>query len=277
MIDIGKTNQLKISKIVDFGAYLEGGAHGEILLPKRYQTESMKVDDVVEVFIYHDNEGRLIATTLKPLATVGTVALLKVKDLNEKGAFLEWGIMKDLMLPFAEIREKLDVGKQVLVYVYLDEKSQRVVCSTYLKKHINNELVRLRVGQEVDLMVEKETDLGYNVIVNNKHWGLVYKNDIFSHIAPGMRTKGYIKAIRDDRKIDVSLRKVGIEMLQDASKILWENLFENHGFLPYTDHTDPETIVKNLHMSKKSFKRAVGILLKQGVVKIGEDGIRLVK
>ena len=205
MVEIGKYNTLKIVKDLDFGVYLDGGNGVEILLPTRYVPKNVKPGDEVEVFIYHDNEGRLIATTARPLATVGEFQFMEVKDVNNAGAFLEWGIMKDLLVPFKEQKMPMREGKWYLVYVRLDHVTGRIMASARIEKFLNNTPIDYEQNQEVQLLVADETDLGYKVIINNQHWGLIYYNEVFQRLEKGEHLKGYIKEVREDDKIDVSL------------------------------------------------------------------------
>ncbi len=277
MILIGKYNKLRIVKSVDFGLYLDGEEMGEILLPKRYVPEEYKIDEIIEVFIYRDSEDRVIATTERAMAEVDDFALLRVKEVNTYGAFLNWGLSKDLLVPFSEQKLKMEVGRSYFVKVYLDPKTNRIVASAKLDKFLDNTFCELSEGTEVDLFICNQTDLGYNAIINNEFWGIIYNNEIFTDIERGMRTKGYIKKIRDDKKIDLTLHKVRYEKIIDENtEIVLSKLKKNNGFLPYNDKTDADKIYSVFAMSKKNFKKSVGNLYKQHLIIIKDNGIELV-
>lgn len=275
MVEIGKYNRLSIVKILDFGAYLDGGDGLEILLPKRYLPNQAAIGDDIEVFIYHDNEGRLIATTAKPYATVGEFQFMEVKDVNDAGAFLDWGIMKDLLVPFREQKMSMRVGKWYLVYVRLDHLTRRVMASAKVDRFLNNVPANYEQNEEVNLFVADETDLGYKVIINNQHWGLVYYNEVFQRLEKGDKLKGYIKEVRDDEKIDVSLTPLGYQKVKGVAGIVLETLKRQGGFLEVHDKSDPEVIYPLFRCSKKAFKQAVGSLYKQHIISIEKNGIRL--
>lgn len=275
MVEIGKYNRLSIVKILDFGAYLDGGDGMEILLPKRYLPNDAIVGNEVEVFIYHDNEGRLIATTTKPYATVGEFQFMEVKDVNDAGAFLDWGIMKDLLVPFREQKMSMRVGKWYLVYVRLDHVTGRIMASAKVDKFLNNVPASYEHNEEVDLFVADETDLGYKVIINNQHWGLVYYNEVFQRLEKGDRLKGYVKEIRDDEKIDVSLTPLGYQKVEGIAAIVLETLKRQGGFLEVHDKSDPDVIYSLFRCSKKAFKQAIGSLYKQHIISLEKNGIRL--
>lgn len=276
MIEIGKCNYLKVNRIVDFGAYLEGEELGEILIPKRYLTSGIEINDTLKVFIYNDSEDRLIATTEFPSAQVGDFAWLKVKSINNFGAFLDWGLLKDLLVPYREQNYKLTEGNYYLVYVYLDLVTKRVVASTKLDKFLDNIPPEYFQGEEVKLIISNETDLGYKVIVNSCHWGILYKNQVFRKLEPGQKIAAYVSKIRDDEKIDLTLQKPGLEEIIDLTEILLSELRNNNGFLPLTDKTDPEEIYKRYGVSKKNFKKALGDLYKKRKIIIESNGIKLI-
>jgi predicted RNA-binding protein (virulence factor B family) len=277
MIELGKTNTLRIVKEVDFGLYLDGGSEGEILLPKRYVPGNFKIDDYLDVFIYLDSEDRLIATTEIPLAEVDQFALLKVKQLTQVGAFLEWGLMKDLLLPFREQKFDLRPNQSVLVRIFLDKTSNRIVATTKLDRFLDNVPLELENNDAVDIIIWEKTNLGYKVIINDTFSGLLYENEIFQPVHPGMKLKGFIKLIRPDEKIDVTLQKSGmIHVDEVASKIL-DKLKLSGGFIEANDNTSPESIKHMFGVSKKAFKKAIGTLYKNKIILIEEKGIRLVK
>ena len=270
---IGRYNTLRVVKKVAFGVYLDGGDQHEILLPKRFVPEGLDIDDEIEVFIYHDNEGRLIATTQRPLATVGEFQWMKVNHVTNAGAFLEWGLMKELLVPYREQKTEMIAGRWYLVYVYLDFITQRVVASARIDKFLDNLPPRYEYNQEVDLIVADETELGYKVIINHLHWGLLYRNEVFRTLRKGEKTKGYIKEVREDDKIDVSLQPLGYDKVEGIAQQILRALEQNNGTLPLHDKSDADEIYALLGCSKKSFKKAIGSLYKQQLITLGENGI----
>lgn len=276
MVQIGNYNTLQIIKKVDFGFYLDGQELGEILLPKRYASESMKVNDAIEVFIYKDSEDRLIATTEKPYAQVGEFAYLKVVAVSADGAFLDWGLSKDLLAPFREQKMTMKEGKSYVVAVFLDKLSMRVAASSKIERHLDKSEIDVVENQEVDILIANETDIGYNAIVNNKFIGLIYKNEVFQPIAKGMKCKAYIRKIREDGKIDLSLTKSGMEKITDLAPRIMAELKNNNGFLPLNDHSSAEQIYELFQESKKAFKKAIGTLYKQRLITLNDDGIRII-
>ena len=277
MVNIGKYNKLKIVKLLSFGAYLDGGDNLEILLPTRYVSKDAQPGDEVEVFIYHDNEGRLIATTAHPLATVGEFQFMEVKDVNNAGAFLEWGIMKDLLVPFKEQKKPMKEGRWYLVYVRLDHVTGRIMASARVDKFLNNTPANYEPNQEVDLLIADETELGYKVIINNQHWGLIYYNEVFQRLEKGERMKGYIKEIREDDKIDVSLSPLGYQKIGGIADVIIDALRSQGGYLPVHDKSEPDIIYSLFRCSKKAFKQAIGALYKQHLINLEKEGIRLVE
>ncbi|NVO09251.1 MAG: GntR family transcriptional regulator [Bacteroidales bacterium] len=275
MAEIGKLNSLRVVKEVDFGLYLDGGEHGEILLPKRYVPENAKPEDILEVFIYLDSEDRVIATTETPYIMVGEFACLKAVAITSMGAFLDWGLMKDLFVPFREQKQKMEEGKWYVVTVYLDYDSKRLVASAKIEKFLDNLPPEYDAGEEVDLLISGETDLGFNAIINNKHSGVLYKNEVFQPLKKGDRIKGYIKKIREDEKIDLILQKAGYQKVDDISMRIVDVLKEHKGFIAITDKSDPDTIYNLFGVSKKTFKKAIGSLYKFRVISIEDKGIRL--
>ena len=277
MVEIGKYNTLKIVKDLDFGVYLDGGDDLEILLPARYVPRNVKPGDEVEVFIYHDNEGRIIATTAKPLAIVGEFQWMECKSVNDMGAFLEWGLMKDLLVPFREQKMPMREGKWYLVYVHLDHVTKRIVASARVDKFLDNVPPVYEFNQEVDLLVADETEIGYKVIINNLHWGLVYHNEIYRRLERGEHLKGYIKEVREDEKIDVSLTRLGYEKVDGIAGIILDALKVQNGFLPVHDKSPAEEIYSLFGCSKKSFKQSIGALYKKKLISIEPAGIRLIE
>lgn len=275
MVNIGKYNTLKIVKTVNFGVYLDGGDGLEILLPTRYVPKEVKIGDDIEVFIYHDNEGRLIATTAKPLAQVGEFQFMEVKSVNKTGAFLEWGLMKDLLVPFKEQKIRMKEGRWYLVYVHVDHITGRIVASAKIDKYLDNIIPEYTFNQEVDLLVADDTEIGYKVIINNTHWGLVYHNEIFQRLEKGDHIKGYIKEVREDEKIDVSLTPLGYQKVEGIAKTILESLKVQGGYIAVHDKSEPDVIYSLFRCSKKAFKQAIGALYKQKLILIEPQGIRL--
>jgi predicted RNA-binding protein (virulence factor B family) len=275
MIELGKFARLEVVKEVDFGVYLAAG-EDEILLPLKYVPAGLSTGDEVDVFIYRDNENRVIATTLRPHAVVGECAYMEVREVSPFGAFLDWGIHKDLLVPFSEQPFKLLEGMYVPVMVYLDDETNRIVGSCRVNKFIKNDVLEVEEGQEVNLLIGESTDLGVKVVINNKHWGILYHNEVFKPIDVGEKLVGFIKKIREDHKIDVALQKQGYDEITNASDRIISLLKENKGFLPLTDKSDPETIYEVAQMSKKVFKKAIGALYKARKVELRDSGVHLV-
>jgi len=275
MTEIGKINHLEVVKEVDFGIYLDGGDLGEILMPKRYVPEGTMPGDNLAAFIYLDSEDRLVATTEKPFAMVEEFALLEVVSVTQVGAFLNWGLPKDLFVPFREQRQPMEEGKKYLVYVYVDTNTKRIAASSKIEQYLDNIPVDYDLDEEVDLIIVNETDLGYNAIIDNSHFGILYKNEVFQPLNPGDKIQGYIKKIRTDGKIDLRLDKVGYEKISSFVDRIIAELQKNKGFLPLTDKSSPEEIYKTFKISKKNFKAAIGALYKKRFIALEENGIRL--
>ena len=275
MIQIGDYNTLRILRETKVGLFL-GDENEAILLPKKYVPKDFFIGDDITVFVYLDHEERPVATTLKPYIKLNEFAHLKVNYINKFGAFLDWGLEKDLFVPFKEQARPMEEGKRYLVYMFMDEKTNRLVASSKTNQFLSNEDLDLQRNEEVDILISHITEAGINVIINQKHKGLAYKNEVYTEVKPGMKTTGYIKTIRPDGKIDVLLRKVGVEAIEPSSQIILDELKANRGFLRLTDHSHPEDIKTVLQMSKKNFKKAVGNLYKQQLIEIKEDGIYLV-
>ena len=274
-VKLGKYNQLEVVKAVDFGVYLNGGDDGEILLPSRYVPEECKPGDVLNVFIYLDNEERLVATTLQPFVQVGEFACLEVAWVNEYGAFLDWGLMKDLFVPFREQKMKMQKGHRYVVHAHVDEDSYRIMASAKVERYLSKEFPEYQPGEEVEVMVWQKTDLGYKVIVDNKFGGLVYRKEIFKALEPGMRMQAFVRQVREDGKIDLTLQKDGAQKVGDFSEILLQHIKDNDGFTSLNDKSDAEEIYEAFGVSKKTFKKAVGDLYKKRLVVLVEGGIRL--
>ncbi|MDD4515321.1 S1-like domain-containing RNA-binding protein [Massilibacteroides sp.] len=277
MVKIGEYNTLKVVKDLDFGIYLDGGNDLEILLPARYVPKNIKPGDEVEVFIYHDNEGRLIATTARPYATVGEFKFMEVKSVNQMGAFLDWGIMKDLLVPFKEQKMAMQEGRWYLVYVRIDHVTQRIMGSARIDKFLNNTPPEYTVNEEVNILIADETEIGYKVIINNSHWGLIYHNEVFQRLEKGEERKAYIKTVREDEKIDISLTPLGYAKVDGVTGIILDTLEAQGGFLNVHDKSEPELIYSLFRCSKKNFKQAIGALYKQKRISIEANGIRLIK
>lgn len=280
MIKLGEYNLLKVVKTVDFGVYLDGGDYwGEILLPKGENAPAdCKEGDELDVFIYFDSEDRIIATMNKPLAVVGDFALLKVVGTSKVGAFLDWGLRKDLLVPFREQRETMILGREYLVYVYVDKTTDRIVASTRLSKFLDEAPAgRYEIGQEVELMVARRTDLGYNVIIDGAFEAVIYNNEIFQPLKIGQKLPGYIKFIREDGKIDCILQKNDGHLQVDRlSALILEKLKENGGVLAVSDKSDPVKIYEMFGCSKKNYKKAVGGLFRNHLIVIEANEIKLV-
>lgn len=276
MIRIGKTNTLTILRDTTVGMYLGDNENQAVLLPKKYILPDFKVNDEVEVFVYKDSEDRMIATTLKPFAEVDQFAYLEVTGVSKVGAFMDWGLEKDLLVPFKEQKHKMMEGYSYVVYVYLDELSERIVASGKINKFINNDALTVEQGQEVDLLVYNETDLGFTCIINGQHKGLIYHNDIFTDLKIGDQVSGYIKLIRENNLIDLSLQKPGFKHVLSSTEKIMEYLTSHEGYLELTDKSSPDLIERRFDMSKSTFKKSIGILYRQRKVTIHEDGVRLV-
>ncbi len=277
MIQIGVDNTLKIVRDTKIGLYLSDDEGNEVLLPNKYVPREFKIGDEIVVFVYLDQEERPVATTLEPKIFLNEFALLKVNYVNQFGAFLDWGLEKDLFVPFKEQARPMEQNKRYLVYMYLDEQSKRLVASSRTNKFLKNDDLQVNEGDEVDLIVSHITEAGINVIINETYKGLVYKDEVYDDaIRTGDRLLGYIKTIRPDKKIDVTLQKIGYEKIEpNAEKILSE-LRANKGFLRLNDDSHPEDIKTVLKMSKKTFKKAIGALYKQKMIEIKDEGIYLV-
>ena len=272
---LGKYNQLEVVKEVDFGIYLDGGDDGEILLPSRYVPEGCKPGDVLNVFIYLDNEERLIATTLQPKVQVGEFACLEVAWINEYGAFLDWGLMKDLFVPFREQKMKMQKGRSYVIHAHVDEESYRIMASAKVERYLSKEKPDYQPGQEVELMIWQRTDLGYKAIVENRFSGLIYQGEIFQALEPGMKLTAYIRQVREDGKIDLTLQKDGQKKVEDFSEVLLQFIKNQGGHTSLNDKSAAEDIYEAFGVSKKTFKKAVGDLYKKRLIVLEEGGIRL--
>lgn len=275
MLKIGNYNTLEVVKLVDFGVYLDGGNGLEILLPTRYIDQPLHIGDNIEVFIYTDSEDRLIATTLRPLATVGEFAFLRVQQVNKIGAFVDCGLAKDILVPFREQKMRMIQGRNYLVYLYLDDASKRIAASSKIEKFLNNTYPEYKKGQPVQALVYRKNEIGYNVIVNNLHSGMIYDNEIFTNINIGDYVTAYVKNVRDDGKIDLTLSDQIENRIDALSERILKYMMINNGSLGVNDNSSPEEIKATFGCSKKDFKKAIGNLYKARKIKIENDKISL--
>jgi predicted RNA-binding protein (virulence factor B family) len=276
---IGRYNSLQVVKHTDFGLYLDGGADGEILLPNRYipKDSPSEVEDWLNVFIYLDSDDKLIATTEKPKVQVGEFASLKVLEVNSIGIFLDWGLSKDLLLPYSEEKRPLQAGDYCVVHVYLDKHTRRITATTRLDRYVDLRPHTYKLGQSVDLLVAESTDMGFKAIINNQHWGLIHKNEVFKFLRNGIREKGFIKELRADGKISLSLQPVGQDAADALHQKILQLLQEKGGVLLVNDKSDPKVISDLFGVSKGNFKKAIGALYKQGQIVIHADRIEQAK
>lgn len=282
MIEIGKYNTLTILRETKVGLYLGKPEENkdpskDILLPIKYMPNRFEIGEEIIVFVYLDHEERPVATTLEPYILLNEFALLRVNYVNQIGAFMDWGMEKDILVPFKEQARPMEQGKRYLVYLYMDEKTNRLVASSKTNQFLNNDNITVENGEEVDLIVSHITEVGINVIINEKHKGLLYKNEVYDDLRTGDRIVGFIKNIRPDGKIDVSVTKLGFEKIEPSAQSILDELRASRGFLRLNDDSHPEDIKTVLRMSKKTFKKAIGTLYKQKLIEIKEDGIYLVK
>jgi len=274
-IELGKFNVLEVVKEVDFGVYLDGEEEGEILLPTRYVPENCNIGDFLNVFLYLDNEERLIATTLTPLVQVGEFACLEVSWVNEYGAFLNWGLMKDLFVPFREQKMTMMVGKKYVVHAHIDEESYRIVASAKVERYLSQEFPAYEPNDEVSILIWQKTDLGFKAIVENQFSGLLYEGEIFQHLQTGMTLKAFVKQVREDGKIDLMLQKPGFEKIDDFADTLLAYIKENGGSITLNDKSPAEDIYDTFEVSKKTFKKGVGDLYRKRLIILEANGIRL--
>jgi len=275
MLNIGKINKLNVVKKQGADVYLDNGTSGKVLLADKKMSATCQVGDTLEVFVYVDSEGHLAATTKIPFAQVDDIAWLKVVSLNYVGAFLDWGLPKDLLVPFSEQHHEMEVGRSYLVKVFLDDKN-RIAATTKIDRFINDESVDFEVGQKVSLIIAEKTELGFKAIVNNTHWGLLYQNELFQALRKGQKLDGYIKKIRDDQKIDLSLHHPGYGKVVSLTDNILIKLKENDGVLTLSDKSPPEAIYAAFGVSKKVFKQAIGALYKKKLITLDKNEIRLI-
>ena len=276
MVEIGKLNNLIALKKVDFGVYFDGEELGEILLPEKYVPKDLNTGDVIEVFIYRDSENRPIATTEKPQAVVGEFAFLKVVSVTKYGAFFDWGLPKNLMVPYREQKQIVEEGRSYIVYIYLDERSQRITGSTKLDQFLDLTPVEFNEGDEVDLFIYDKTNIGYKAIIEGTHSGILYDNEVFQKLEMGQHIKGYIRKIREDDKIDLRLQKSGYENVDDVMGKILAKLKDQDGFIPVNDKSPPEVISEIFGISKKTFKKSIGALYKKRLIVMDHEGIKLI-
>ena len=276
---IGEIQTLRVARVSEFGLYLADEEGNEVLLPNRYVSLTQKVDDEVEVFVYHDSEDRIVATTETPKITTGKVAWLKVVDKNIHGAFLDWGITgKDLFLPNRNQQGGVLVGSYKPVYMYVDNITERCVATTKLKSYVNNEgVVTLSPRQKVEALIVSESEIGYRAIVENRHWGMIYKNQIFREVKLGDKVEAYVSRITEDNRVDLSLQQKGFAQVKDSAEVLYDAIAEAGGKLALTDNSSPEEIREVLNMSKKLFKRSLGVLMSHNRVEVSDNEIKVKK
>lgn len=271
----GKYNRLKINRLVDFGAFLDDGDGGEILMPGKYLTPGAAPDDMVDVFVYYDSDDRIVATTEKPFAQLGEFAALTCKSTTHFGAFMDWGLLKDLLVPIREQNVPMIRGKKYVVYVYFDKVSERLAGTAKISQYLNNTPLPYHEGDAVDLLIMNKTPLGYNAIIGKEHSGIIYSNEVFQPLTTGDKITGFIKHIRPDGKTDLSLQKSGMAHVDDMAERILQKLRENDGYIGLTDNSSPEDIYERFGMSKKAWKKAVGTLYKARKIDITPNGIRL--
>lgn len=273
---VGHIQTLKVNRISDFGLYLIDDEGQEVLLPNRYVSLENKEGDEIEVFVYHDSEDRLVATTDRPLITEGKAACLKVVDKNIHGAFLDWGLVgKDLFLPNRNQQGGVLAGKSYIVWMYVDNITGRCVATMKLKPFVDNDIITIKPRQKVDILIASESPIGYRAIIDSRHWGMLYKNQIFKPVKVGDRMEGYVRRITDDNRIDLTLRQEGYDGVANSADDLLALIKENGGAISIGDNSSPEKVHALTQMSKKVFKRAVGILLKRGVIETDGESIKL--
>ena len=273
-MELGKRNKMTVVRKVDFGVYLDGGDMGDVLLPKRYVPRGCEVGDQVEVFLYLDQEERMVATTETPLVEVGQFAYLEVAWVNQYGAFLSWGLMKDLFCPFREQKMRMVQGRKYIVYCYVDDVTHRIVASAKTEKFLSKQHPEYKSGEEVDILIQQKTDLGFKAIVDGRYSGQIYQNELFRSIHTGDRMKAYVKNVREDGKIDLVLQGHGQEYVHDFSDRLFDYICRHEGFCKFHDKSDAEDIYREFQVSKKVFKKAVGDLYKRHLIIIEDNGLR---
>ena len=272
---LGEYNTLTILRFTSVGAYLGDDDDNDVLLPTKYIPEGSEIDDKIDVFLYQDSEDRLIATRLKPLLELHQFGLLRVNQVSHFGAFLEWGIEKDVFVPFKEQKQKMEEGKSYIIFIYIDQETHRLVGSSRVKRYLEMEKMTVKEGEEVDLLICETTELGKNVIVNDTHSGLIYRNDVIRTLRYGERTSGFVTKVREDGKLDIALDQIGFQKMEPNCERLLQILSDSQGVIKLTDKSDPDTIRELVGMSKKTFKNAVGMLYKQRLISIEDDRITI--
>ena len=275
MATVGRYNTLKILRETSSGYFLDGEELGDILLPGKYVPHGLQPEEEVEVFLYFDSEDRIIATKEEPYCEVGEFALLEVVEVNEIGAFLNWGLQKDLLVPFREQKVKMEPGSWHVVHVYLDEQTNRIAASAKVDKFLGKNSAQFKPGEEVELFIYGPCPLGYNSIINNSNWGMLYAGEVFQPLNRGEHISGYISKVREDGKIDVSLYPAGKKKAETSSELIVEFMKRNAGFMKFTDKSPADEIYETFGISKKNFKMSLGKLYKERLVKISPDGVRL--
>ena len=276
MMKIGNWNTLTVLRDTKFGLFLGDEAGNDVLLPNKYCPKDAKVGDELYVFLYRDSEQRLIATNLQPLVKLNQFAYLQVRQIATVGAFLDWGLEKDLLAPYKEQDPRMEVGRSYIIYLYLDDVTGRLVATNRIRRYLSNENLDVEAGDEVQLLIIDETDFGFRAVVNHRYSGMLYRSELFQPLKIGDRIKGFVKAVRPDNKIDLSLQKLGFENVTDQTQVLLAKLTEAGGTLPIGDKSDPEAIQQLLNMSKKTFKKAAGILMKKGLVAVDDHVIVMI-
>ncbi len=276
MIPLGTYSTLTAKRQLLQGIYLEDAEGDEVLLPNKYIPNGMQLEDEISVFVYTDSEDRIVATTIQPKIQLHQFACLTVSQVTKFGAFLDWGLEKDLFVPFKEQKLKMREGNSYIVYLYNDEESDRLVASAKIFKYLSNEELTVKEGEQVNLLIAEPTDLGVNVIINNLHRGLIYRNEIFQNLELGDKLKGYIKKVRADNRLDVSLQAQGMQNIEPSAARVLAYLKMNQGYMTLTDKSRPEEIMAKMEMSKKSFKKALGSLYKQKLVRLEKNGTYLI-
>lgn len=276
MIKLGQFNTLTVVKQVDFGVFLDGDDFGNILLPKRYVPQNTQLGDDLDVFIYFDSEDDIIATTEMPYAQVGEFASLRCVGVNSVGAFVDWGLSKDLLVPFSEQRTRMEEGKPYVVRIYTDKASGRIVASRKFNKFISDAQPKVEKGDKVTVLITDNTDLGYKCVVDNQHWGLIYRAEAFGKLFIGKKLSAYVKHVRDDGKMDLSLQKPGKARVDELGDKILQTLEKKDGFLPLNDKSSPDAIFALFRTSKATFKKTLGGLYKQRKIRIEYDGIYLI-
>lgn len=277
MIEIGKYNNLTILRSTSVGLFLGDDSGEDVLLPLKYCPENVNMGDKIDVFVYRDGEERKIATNLIPKILLHEFALLEVTDEARVGTFVDWGMEKNLLVPFKEQRMRMERGRWYVVYLDLDKETDRLFASNKVEKYLSNDVLTIKEGEKVDILILRQTDMGYSVIINNKHSGLIFDNEIFKRLNIGEKHLGYVKKIREDNKVDISLHPIGFENSNDPNcEIIYQTLVDNDGFLQITDKSSPDDIYSEFGISKKAYKKAVGTLYKQKKIELLADGIKLI-